>query len=402
MSKNVLVLLIDALGYNFISKTRTPYLWNFANQNSTHAITPVLGYSDSQRAAIFTGKQPQEIGYWLDSQLVGIGESPYKAWKYFQFVDKFPGDFPKRVIKYGLSKTVGPIIARKSGYKSLPIYNTPIKALNRFQPSLNGTMFEPRIFGENPTIFDVARESGLQFNVLQSDSFGLRNFFSMPHTAANKLANQIANLNSDASLTYIYLHNLDILTHRYGVENDKFHTLLESVDEATRIILEAYLSRFGKTANIILVSDHGMNHTKHFVDLTHLTRLPGFGSEFLIALDSTMVRSWYFNPEKRPIIRSLIENSQSGEFITQEEITNYGINFETNKYFEDIYLLRPGFSLFPNYHSYLKPYAMHAYAPENDDQTAIGIFSGESLSGYPSTIPMQEVYKVILRALELG
>ena len=138
MSKNVLVLLIDALGYNFISKTRTPYLWNFANQNSTHAITPVLGYSDSQRAAIFTGKQPQEIGYWLDSQLVGIGESPYKAWKYFQFVDKFPGDFPKRVIKYGLSKTVGPIIARKSGYKSLPIYNTPIKALNRFQPSLNG------------------------------------------------------------------------------------------------------------------------------------------------------------------------------------------------------------------------------------------------------------------------
>ena len=88
--------------------------------------------------------------------------------------------------------------------------------------------------------------------------------------------------------------------------------------------------------------------------------------------------------------------------MTQEEITNYGINFETNKYFEDIYLLRPGFSLFPNYHSYLKPYAMHAYAPENDDQTAIGIFSGESLSGYPSTIPMQEVYKVILRALELG
>ena len=95
MVKNVLVLLIDALGYNFVSKTRTPYLWNFANRNSTHAITPVLGYSDSQRAAIFTGKQPQEIGYWLDSQLVGIGESPYKAWKYFQTTWKYFQAFPE-------------------------------------------------------------------------------------------------------------------------------------------------------------------------------------------------------------------------------------------------------------------------------------------------------------------
>ena len=62
-------------------------------------------------------------------------------------------------------------------------------------------------------------------------------------------------------------------------------------------------------------------------------------------------------------------------------------------------LLPPGAGIFPNFHSFIKPKAMHAYDPANQDQW--GIFIGPATSGRHISDPvgLTEVTSLALAAL---
>tara|TARA_B100001123_G_scaffold367775_1_gene428303 strand:+ start:3543 stop:4790 length:1248 start_codon:yes stop_codon:yes gene_type:complete len=376
--KPVLLFLVDALGIDFISDQTMPYLSNLAKNHALKPMTPVLGYSDVQRASLFTGCYPQDIGYWTDFRMIP-NSSPLKLFSRLSFLDYIPSDFIRRVIKYFLAKTLSPIQARITGYKELPLYNIPLRVIQHFQPSLKKSMFEQEPFQSVPTIFDLCRQHEQEFAVVRSDVFGLRHMFSKASSVANLVSKEVLQINPNVKLLYVYLHTIDMLGHRYGIRSHKFKDVLLDADQAIKTIVEAARERLGESLEVAIVSDHGMNHTQEFIDYTYLLKQPGFGKDYIVALDSTMVRLWYFTEGAKHRMHSLVEESQHGTFLTPKELRELGVHFTNSDYYQEVYLLRPGLSIFPNYHSYLKPFAMHAYHPKFKDQTAVAFFIGSEL-----------------------
>ena len=62
----LLYVLVDAVRHDYVTEERTPYLASVAAKHGRSRMRPLLGYSDSIRAAIFTGAYPDETGYWME------------------------------------------------------------------------------------------------------------------------------------------------------------------------------------------------------------------------------------------------------------------------------------------------------------------------------------------------
>ena len=60
-----LILYLDALGYRFISKENTPFLYKFGKENSLLRLKTLLGYTGIENAFI-SGKMPNETGIWTE------------------------------------------------------------------------------------------------------------------------------------------------------------------------------------------------------------------------------------------------------------------------------------------------------------------------------------------------
>jgi hypothetical protein len=90
-----------------------------------------------------------------------------------------------------------------------------------------------------------------------------------------------------------------------------------------------------------------------------------------------MVRLWYFN-EKAKKIRDKIEALEYGRFLSEKDKKELKINFRHRYYGDDIFLISPPHNIFPNFVSWIKPHAMHAYHPKEKSQTGMTMLIGES------------------------
>ena len=75
--KKILFLLVDALGFDFVNDVQMPLLNTLSDKSYFYSLEPVLGYSDAQRAALFTGCLHATSGYWTDF-MREPGKSPLK------------------------------------------------------------------------------------------------------------------------------------------------------------------------------------------------------------------------------------------------------------------------------------------------------------------------------------
>tara|TARA_A100001037_G_scaffold286149_1_gene294256 strand:+ start:8592 stop:9821 length:1230 start_codon:yes stop_codon:yes gene_type:complete len=400
----ILMILVDALGHKIIKTHNMPYLQKLIKKSDgPYELTPLLGYSDAQRMAFFTGNSPKNSEYWTDSMMTteqSILEPFYKL----RLLDNIPNDFIKRCFKFLLSLTVCKLIVANSDYDSVPIYNMPFKAMKYFTPSLKKSMFEPNPFKSTSTIFDHIRESNGTYHTIQTDRYGLKNIMKLPTQFLPRILKDIRNTSTETDFIYMYLHSVDMWGHRYGIKSEKFSEVLQSTDLALEQIINASHSHFGEDLRICIVSDHGMNHTKEFIDFSDLIYNKSFGRDYLVALDSTMVRIWYLTEKGKIKIRDYFSNDHRGHFLSKSEIKNYGIDFEDNRYYEDIFLLDEGWSIFPNFHSYLKPLSMHAYDPKGYDQQGILMLSGfseEFKTPINNRVDIKEVMPFLLKSLNL-
>ena len=143
------------------------------------------------------------------------------------------------------------------------------------------------------------------------------------------------------------------------------------MDKTVEGIIRESKEKLGKELNVLIMSDHGMVDTTKFIDLRTLTNDNKFGKDYLLFLDSTMIHIWYLNQERKDWIRGRIEDLRCGRFLSEIEREELKVNFNNRYYGDEVYLLEPGYSIFPNFMSWLKPYSMHAYHP--DDKTQLGI-----------------------------
>jgi predicted AlkP superfamily pyrophosphatase or phosphodiesterase len=367
-----MVILIDAFRYDYLSEERTPFLYRIGNTSPSFPLKSILGYSDAIRATIFTGTYPNKHNYWMTYRY-SPHTSPFTFLGKFSFIDRAP-HFLSPWLKFALSR--GSEVWRK---KKAEVRNLPLKMAPLFDYTVEKEFTAPGAFENVPTIFDVLRENGTKFSYLTSDQFGWR-YFLFARSIRGRLLQAIKKTEPETQFTFLYLHYLDNAGHRCGTKSRIFLRELKEVDSLIEHILAQAQATFGDIETIIF-SDHGLADATEYINFGYMMKDTGFGTDYLLVLDSTMVRIWYLNGGARDGVRRRFEGLNYGHFLSQEEREELKIDFSHRYYGDDIYLIEPPYNIFPNSISLLKPHAMHAYHPDLESQRGIAIFKGALLSG---------------------
>jgi hypothetical protein len=176
----------------------------------------------------------------------------------------------------------------------------------------------------------------------------------------------------------VYLHHVDMASHLFGIDSSRFRSTLRRTDQRVRAIVGSVRRRFGAVDTVVF-SDHGMSPARSYRSLPELRTHPAFGSAFCYALDATMVRLWPLKdrPFLREELRDLVARRVPGRFLSERDRRELHVNFDHRDYGDEIFLAEPGAIIFPNFHSYVRPKAMHAYDPADPDQRGILIAAGD-------------------------
>ena len=151
---------------------------------------------------------------------------------------------------------------------------------------------------------------------------------------------------------------------------------MRSTDELVGRICGSVRRRFGEVTTLVF-SDHGMSRLYRQIAIPELTSHPAFPDRFFVALDATMVRLWYLDEDERlrQELRERVATRYPRPFPERRRTApTHHLLFNGRLYGDEFYLLPPGIAIFPNFHSFIKPKAMHAYDPAFEDQW--GIFVG--------------------------
>jgi len=386
--KCVLVILVDAFRYDYLSEKCTPFIYSICKQGFYAPLRPILGFSDAIRATIFTGTYPDVHNYWIMYRY-SPETSPFRMFKALKFIDYIPIGLLKRGIKFVLSATLCKFLGEIYDYHELTVRNIPFNIIHFFDFTSKKSILFPRVLNGLPTLFDVLRDHDVKFTYL--DSTKLR----------GRLLHDLRMLNPDVQVIIAYLHYLDYAAHRHGLNSPHFWVQIKNIDETIKSIVNSAKQRFGNKLNVIIFSDHGMAQTTEFLNFERFMHHKKFGEEFLFFLDSTMVRLWYINPNVKEEVRRVFHRLGYGTFLSEKEKKELRINFNHRYYGDDIYLIKPGFSIFSNFISLLKPKAMHAYHPKYDHQLGIAIFSGEEFESIKQDIKFTELVDIMPTILDV-
>ena len=384
----VLVFLIDAFRHDFLSESGTPRLAELASAGVRKPLQPILGYSDAIRATLFTGRPPDETGYWME-YAYRPESSPWRGFGRLAPLDRVPSDLALRGLKLALSSTVMKPLAARRGLPHMSLRAVPFRGIGQFDLTLREPMTAPGALG-HPTIFDECTATGRPWAYL--DSSRVRR--------GEDLVARVATLPEDVGLVFTYLHQIDMAAHLVGIESPTFWRRVSSTDGLFGRIRDGLVARYPGARTVVL-SDHGMSVISQQAGIPELTSHPGFGARFFCALDATMVRLWYLDDDEalRDELRERVAGRFPGHFLSPEDLSRYHLEFDGRLYGDEIFLLPPGAAIFPNFHSFIRPKAMHAYAPEDRDQW--GIFVGPSdVAGLVSDpVDLTEVTALIYDAL---
>jgi predicted AlkP superfamily pyrophosphatase or phosphodiesterase len=360
----VLCLLVDAFRHDYLSASRTPVLTGLAHKQGYARMRPILGYSDSIRATIFTGAYPSEHGYWME-YCYRPGEGPFGSLSRLAPLDRFPSDLAQRCLKFALSATVVRRQARTHGYRHLSLRHLPFRSLGTFDWTLRSGMTDEGAL-EMPTLFDELSWHGIEWTYIDSVQGGAR-----------AVLEKVDRLPRDTRLCFVYLHHIDMASHLFGLDSGLFERVLRKTDALVGRVIEGFRGRVGE-ADVVVFSDHGMSTVRRTVSFPDLWRHPGFPDRFCFALDATMVRLWYedHDPRLREEVRERLLAVPGGRFLEQDELRELKLEFDHRLYGDEIFLLEPGTAIFPNFHSLLRPRAMHAYHPDDPDQHGIFVADG--------------------------
>jgi type I phosphodiesterase/nucleotide pyrophosphatase len=359
--RTVVCILVDAFRHDYLDAERAPFLAGLAGSAVHARMRPILGYSDSIRATIFTGRYPDEHGYWME-YCFRPESSPFSGLERLAPLDRLPSDFVRRGLKFSLSATLVRAIARRRGYDNLSLRHLPFRSLGSFDWTLRRDMTASHAL-EVPTVFDNLTAAGVEWSYLDSARSGRRG-----------LLREIPSLSRETQYVFVYLHPIDMASHLFGTDSRIFWQVVRRTDLLVAEVVERLRRRLGEL-ELVVFSDHGMANVEQLVAYPDLWIHPQFPRRFCFALDATMVRLWYHDDDRtlREELRDRVGSEAAGRFLEPAEIEELHLDFGNRLYGDDIYLLDPPVAIFPNFHSMLRPKAMHAYHPDEPDQHGIFI-----------------------------
>jgi len=333
-----IVFLVDALGWEVVERYR------FCEElfEKRGPLDTILGYSSAAIPSLLSGTDPQQHGAWTMYRLAE-SNSPFG---YLKHMPKLPHalEWRTRVLTRKLTDWRGII----PGYYDL--YDIPLTLLGHFDVSLHGDPYVPGGL-EVPTIFDELHRDGVAYQLW---------YYRTPES--ENMEALLAAIDGPSDVLFMYTAELDELMHRVGIFHERVEDKLRIYEEFLGRINEA-VSKAGRDARVMVLSDHGMTNVSETVDLWGEITRRGYklGSDYLAFYDATMARLWS-DEAIRDVADAYLAETGAGRLLEIDELRRRGCDFD-EAYGRWLFLVNPGVMIVPSFMGQEPLAAMHGYDP---------------------------------------
>ena len=360
--KNNLIIFVDAYPwfYRNLIKNELPEDMNISS------LKPTFGFSINQKALLFSGKYPDEIGYFNEWRV--SEKSPSKTQK---IISKILPFIPPKVEGF-LHKLYNKIFGLN--YYRIPFgmkeywSRNPTEVYNR--DSIDKSVF---------TEHNYSRILCSDFKVNNRDE-----------AVFNELNNRIDN-GDLAENTIVTLAECDQRLHLTGGLGKGGENVARYYANKIGEISRKYVSKY-PLANLIVLSDHGMSNVNQGVNIQLEKMFTSCSYDtFLYFIDATMLRLWFYNSELQNKILTYLRNHNDLEEVTENTREQFKI---TNSSFgEFIFTVNSDTKVFePNFYGRKRVNGMHGYIPKYESQ--LGVFIS-NLKNKTVAINAKEAFEII-------
>ncbi len=362
MKKVRIAMFIDSLGYESVKK------YSFLKEfEVSQPVKMQFGYSSTALPTILTGQKPK-VHKHFTLFYFSPSTSPFSN-LFTNIVTLLPRWIERN---WRIRTRMSKIVKKALGFTGyFQLYSLPIAKLSKLDVAEKKDIFSTEGIDDVKNIADILSDKKVK------------------HHISNYRLSEIENIEitkdvlhkGDVEFVFLYTAELDSLQHNETKDGPNVSRKLKYYEEHIAQMLDIAQKKYD-VVEFLVFSDHGMTTYKSSLDVIDILSGSSLeeGIDYEVLLDSTMARFWYKSAHSRAVIHSLFKCVSEGEFLTSNQLSNWGCDFDNNLYGEDIFLVNPGIQIVPCDMG-TKPLAgMHGYTPDDKDSDA------SFLSNYSTTI----------------
>jgi hypothetical protein len=323
-----LIICIDGLGKDLISKENTPFLYKYGMENYFSELETFFAFTGLEYS-FFTGKTPRELGVWLE------------------FIRKENSLFDNPFLKI-LPRKLGDYLAVLLQLKGRTwissLHNIPKNKLKYFDTAVRNNLWKLDYFQNRDFVFYK-----WPFFVYK-DKVEKRRIIPKYENDKERLRRLLKIRNKE--VYYTQLMEIDKVLHKYG-KSKKAEEKIREIDE----LLGKTIRKLGEDWEILLWSDHGFSDIKEYIDLRDI--LP---KKMVYFLGGTTLHLW-FDKGGEGIIEKL--ENRGLKRLDKKKAKKFKIPFNY-KYGEEVFYVEKGGYFFPNFYQEKKFKGMHGYPPNKE------------------------------------
>jgi hypothetical protein len=356
MKDKVIMLFLDAFSSKYLEEQLCPTINKLSQEHFFSELEPMFAFQGIG-ATMFSGAWSNTTGVWTE-YVLGENETLKNSLLFenlMELTDVIPNDRLCWDIRYALFKLWG------KKYVGTPAL-IPGKLAKYFTTKLQKKYSDENSLGHLKTVFDVLGENGLDYNYLTP-------FLARTEGKEIDLLCKKLRKNSVPALTMLQLSELDAVGHSHGPISYEMQKAVKRIDEAVNNIFEA--SRVSHdNVHIVVFSDHGMSTVRQHLNVWKILRdLPiTLRKDYLVFLDSTMARFWFFTPRARRYIEEAFAHVECGHILGTDQLQKFHVDQLGDEHGQMMFALDDGAVIYPDFfRRHNPPKGMHGYMIPQDN-----------------------------------
>jgi len=376
-----LIICIDGLGFDLISKENTPFLYKFGRENNLSVLKTFFAFTGIEYS-FFMGNTPKENGIWLEFSKSQNSVFNNPLLKFFSFNKK-------------LRTYLGALIqlSNKRTYISA-LHNIPAEKLKYFDSSAKEGLWKLPYFQEKAFSFYK-----WPFLITKSDyAYASRNTekrkrekrkIIFKYESDNERLERLMK-EGGKEVYYTQLMSIDKTIHKFGKNSKETREALFKIDK----IIGKHLKKFlegNPNSQIIIWGDHGFADIKKYINLEGI--LPK-RRDYLYFIAGTTASFWFKNSEVKKEITEILSKIKEGKILNLKAAEKYKIPF-SKKYGDIVFYIKKGNYFFPNFYQREREerfLAMHGYP---DDKELDGFLITNAKGKVNKSLKINEIREIL-------
>lgn len=327
-----LIICIDGLGKDMVSKETTPFLYNYGKKNYFSELETFFAFTGLEYS-FFTGKTPRELGVWLE------------------FIRKKDSLFDNPILRFlpnRLRDYFSILLQLKNRTWLSSLHNIPKDKLKYFDTAVKENLWKLDYFKNKNFVFYK-----WPFFVFKDEKINKKIVLKY-ESDEERLKRLLKIKNKD--VYYTQLMEIDKSLHKYGKNSREARRKIGEIDN----LLKRTVKKLGENWKILLWSDHGFSNIKKYINLRKI--LP---KNLIYFLAGTTLHLWFDKNKKvrKKVVKKLEEKGLKR--LTKKKAKEFSIPFNY-KYGEEVFYLKKGEYFFPNFYQKKRFKAMHGYPPNRE------------------------------------